>query len=144
MSDQKEMLWRGDRILQVPYTVQPFNKCDAFGFTVKEAFIVRDDFDEPCLPMQQQWFWSPGEAIAAIEMRDVICPAVRGPRWPTTVTHEYNQMTLYRRNFDLVYHALIKIKAALRSAAEFDDNPAKDIKSILELLQINVSERRSA
>lgn len=143
MSDQKEMLWRGDRIIQVDYTVQPFNKCDAFGFTVEKAFIVRDDMDEPCLPIAQQWFWSPSEAIAAIEMRDVIAPGLRGPKWPTTVAYEYNIMTLYRRNFDMVYRAIQQIRKAIKDASDFDENPAKEITNILNMLHQNMHERRA-
>lgn len=141
MSDQKEMQWRGERIVQVPYTVQPFNKADAFGFTVKEAYVVRDGLDEPCLPLSQQWFWSPGEAIAAIEMRDTLAPLIRGPKWPSTVMYEYNLMVTYRRNFHHVYDALVRIRKACDESRDFDENPRAEIEKILHALRQNIQPR---
>ena len=141
MTDQTEITWRGERIVQIDYKpIQPFSRDDAYGFTMQQAFVVRDDMDEPCLPISQQYFWSPAEAIAAIYMRDFIAPEVTGKRWPTTVMYEYNQMTLYRRNFHQVYHVLQQIKKVLADAKEWDENPTDKIRDMLNLLHQNCYE----
>jgi len=140
---QTEMKWRGERILQVDYT--PKNDIDCYGFKINQAFVVRDDFDDECLPTLQQWFWSPTDAIAAIEMRDLIAPEMKaGKRWPTTVAYEYNQMTLYRRNFDQVYLALNRIKKTIAECDQWGESANAKVKDILTLLHQNMHERRVA
>lgn len=131
----KEIEWRGRRIVQMPYN----KDLDSYGFTMPVAFRVLDEFDDNALPLAQTWFWSPAEAISAIEMCDSIAP---DKKWPTTAQYEYNYMMLYRRNHDAVYNALKKIRAVLDD--DLEDHPAKAIRRILDLLHQGMHERRTA
>lgn len=138
---QTEIPWRGYRIVQVDY--KPISEFENYGFTVNQVFKVLDDFDDNALPMPEQVFWSPNDAIHALYMAESIAPEIVGKRkWPTTVTFEYHQMLAYRTHFYYVYEALQNIKKAIRDAKEWDENPGKRITDILNLLHQVVHERR--
>lgn len=141
MSKQTEIPWRGQRIVQVDYTRT--SEFENYGFEVKQVFKVLDDFDDNVLPLSQQVFWSPGDAIQALYMVEEIAPGLVGQKkWATTVMYEYNQMIAYRTHFAYVYHALQDIKKILRDAKEWDENPSDKISARLGLLHQVVHERR--
>lgn len=123
------MMYRDHRIVHVDYAGP-----ECMGFKMPKAFKVMDEFDEPTLPLVQQTFWTPGDAVSAIHMSEVVAPGLKGPKWPTTVQYEYNIMLLYRANFDRVFHAIQKIKKAIRDAKDFDENPSEEITKILNSL----------
>lgn len=131
-----EMRWRGERIVQMPYDASG-NNLNGWGFKVTHAFQVLDDFDDHALPFVQQWFWTPGDAVAAIEARDLIAPLKISGKWPSTAQYEYNTMLVYRSCFYLVYESLQKIRLAIQNAKDFGDNPSADIEQILHLLHQN-------
>jgi hypothetical protein len=131
-----ELVWRGRRIVQIDYAGK---EIDCYGFKINQAFKVLDDLDDNALPLVQTWFWSPSDAIAAIEMVDSI---VKDKKWPTTAQFEYNYMNMYRRNHDVVYNALKRIREVLDD--DLEDEPCKRIRRILDVLHQNMHERRVA
>lgn len=133
-----EMQWRDRRIVQVDYKGP-----DCYGFKMHTAFEVRDEFDEPALPVVQHQFWSPADAIAAVECCDIVAPKMIGKKWPSTVQYEFNLMLLYRRNHDLVYDALRRIREAVQQARDFDENPSDAILGILNGLHATMDQRRA-
>ena len=139
---QTECTYRGLRIVRVenPSTGKLSNG-DSFGFDMPYAFRVLDELDCPALPTLQQLFWSPNDARNAIEMCEVMMADLRGSKWTTTKIHEFNQLLMYYRNFDLVYHYLMKVKKVCREAQEMDENPTKQLSDMLHLLHQNMFQR---
>ena len=123
-----ELPYRGRLIVQKPYKSQ----FDCMGFDVPVVYHVLDpDFGDNALPTLQDKWWSPLDAIQAINFCDLIMPDMKGPKWPTTAIHEYNIMLCYHRNFDHVFHTIQKIKKACRDSRDFDDNPRDEIERLL-------------
>lgn len=138
---QTEIKWRDRRVVQVDYTRN--NEFENYGFEVKQVFKVLDDFDDNALPISQQVFWSPSDAIMAIYAVDTITPQiVDKKRWPSTAMFEVNQMLAYRTHFHYVYEALKDIKRIIADAKEWDENPGDKIIARLGLLHQVVHERR--
>ncbi len=137
----KEITYRGYRIVQVD-APKELDKFECMGFTMPKAFQVLDDFDEPLL-IVPQYFWSPTDAIAAIEMVDTILPERKSKRWPTTAVYEYGLMWAHRRMFWFVYHTLNQIRNELKKAREWDENPTEKIEGLLTCMRVAVSENRA-
>lgn len=138
---QTEMRHRGYRIVQVdkPKHADTFT---SHGFEMAQAFEVLDDYDDPILPVPQ-YFWSPRDAIAAIEMVDTVFPDRKGSKWPTTAAHEYSLMQAYRRQFWFVFHVLKTVMPRiLRDAKQWDENPTAQLESELVKLHTNVYQER--
>lgn len=127
-----EIEYKGHRIVLVDY--DPVVHHPDLGLTPKQAFVVRDEMDEPSLPTSQQWFWSPRDAMAAIEVAESLVHLVKGKKWPSTVCFEYNQLVAHRQNFDLVYGVVLKVRQIVRdarsAAADFDDEVPDEIAQI--------------
>jgi hypothetical protein len=113
---------------------------DAAGFRVREGFVVRDDFDDAVLPPGLSWFYSPYDAIGAIEMRDLILPAIKESQPATTLTYEYNLMMQYRYKFPRVYAALNSLQVMCDEAATFGDDTlkAEDVRKLLHNLRVDI------
>ena len=116
---------------------------DKFGFAVDRGFVVLDSFDEHVFPAGVHWFYTPDDAVAAIEMLDSVLPTIKETQPATTHTHEYGVMRSYRREFWQVFLALVKIQQKVDEAAQFDENPADDIRTILHTLRQAVAQGRS-
>jgi hypothetical protein len=138
-----EVEYRGRRIVANAYT-GAFDKSDTMGFNVPVAFVVLDEFDDPALPLIQQWFWTPHDASAAIRFVDWVTPRIAKDKknWPTTIAYEYNMMVAYRRNFDEVYGAIKEIEKMCIDARDFDDDMTAAVLSRLQRLRQVVAEGR--
>lgn len=136
-----ECTHRGVRIVQ---TSDPrfVGQADCAGFKIDSGFVVRDEFDDFVLPVPMQWFYTPYDAIAAIEMRDTVLPTIKEATPATTLVYEYNLMWSFRQNYHYVHHALAKIQNALDDAAQFDENPARAIGDILHGLRQQIASAR--
>lgn len=139
-SNLGEMEWRGERIIHTD-DVRLVGGIVA-GFAIAQGFVVRDAFDEPTLPVSMQAFFTPWDAIAAIEMRDTVLPTIKEHTPTTTLVYEYNLMWAYRQNYWMVHHALQLIQNALDDAVAFDDNPARAVGDILHGLRQNIAQAR--
>jgi hypothetical protein len=115
---------------------------DKWGFTTDRGFVVLDSFDEHVFPAGVHWFYTPEDAVAAIEMLDTVLPTIKEAH-PSTHTYEYGVMRSYRREFWQVFLALVKIQHAVDEASQFDENPAVAIREILHTLRQNVAQGRS-
>lgn len=123
-----EIEYKGWRILQTDVDL------DCHGFRMPHLFKVVDEFDE-ALPVIQTAFWSPMDAMLAIDfVVDVYKDLRQGQKWPTTKTHEMNMAVAYRGNFINVYHALKKIRTIVDDCTEMGDDPSKPIIDVLDLL----------
>lgn len=132
-----EATYRGERIIQ---TRDPrwVGQADAFGFKLDCGFVVRDELDELVLPLPLQWFYTPYDAIAAIETIHSIVPE-QHPN--TTMLHEYHKMMNMRRHFWRVVVAIEKVRKTCEDARDFDENPAEAVISIINTLQQSMHER---
>lgn len=115
---------------------------DLAGFDITQGFVVLDEFDEPVLPPLMSWFYTPYDAIMAIEMRDVCMPDIKESQPATSFQYEYGLMWQYRQNFDQVYHALNRIQQACDDSVGFDENPRAEITKILHNLRQNIAQAR--
>ena len=109
---------------------------DVYGFKPTSGFIVRDEYGDHILPLPMQWFYTPYDAVAAIEMMEFAKP-------PTTPTFEYGLMQAYRRNWWMVFITLDKIKKLIVECKPMDENPADEIDGLLHLLRQNVAQSRA-
>lgn len=126
--EQTSLDYKGYVIEKIPY-VGTFDKYESRGFTIDYAFRVVDDFGDPTLPTSQQTFWSPSDAIAAIDLANTIAERVKKNirAWPTTTQHEFNRWVNYRRRFWRMCQALENIERLCNQAADFDENPGKEV-----------------
>jgi hypothetical protein len=115
---------------------------DLAGFSITQGFIVLDEFDEPVLPPAMSWFYTPYDAISAIEMREVAMPEIKANQPATSFQYEYTKMWQYRQNFDLVYLALNNIQAACDEGDSFGEDPCEKVKQILHTLRQSVGQQR--
>lgn len=115
---------------------------DLAGFDITQGFIVLDEFDDPVLPPLMSWFYTPYDAIMAIEMRDIAMPDIKASQPATSFQYEYGLMWQYRQNFDAVYHALNRIQAACDEGDSFGEDPSTQIKEILHTLRQRVAQAR--
>lgn len=134
----REREYRGQRIIQTRDTRFVGDK-DAWGFSLDVGFIVRDEFDDYVLPVPMHAFYSPHDAIDAIEMRDTILPTIKADQPATTLVYEYQLMWSYRVNFSHTYGALKQIEKACLDARDFDENPREKVLDILNLLRAAVA-----
>ncbi len=134
---QKEVQYRGYRIVAQEYTGAG-DKSDTMGFDVPVVYTVLDDFDEAALPLVQQWFWSPWDARNAIDFFEWVKTTIDKKKWPTTPAHEFNFMLAYRRKIPAVFQAVHDLKKILRDAADFDENPAQQVKERLVLMEAEI------
>jgi hypothetical protein len=116
---------------------------DKYGFTIERGFIVIDAFDEIVFPIGMHWFYTPDDAVAAIEMLDTILPGIKEDQAATTLLYEYGLMRQYRKEFWYTYGAVVDIQRALDKAKTFDENPAETISKRLHLLRQAVAQGRS-
>jgi hypothetical protein len=116
-------------------------QADCAGFKISEGFVVRDAFDEPVLPNVIPWFYSPWDAIAAIEMLDTVVPAIKEGEPATTLVYEYTLMWQYRQHFHQVYAALHSLQTLCDDAATFGDDTlqVKDVRAVLHNLRQRVA-----
>lgn len=115
---------------------------DLAGFNITQGFVVLDEFDDPVLPPLMSWFYTPYDAIVAIEMRDMVMPDIQKAQPATSFQYEYGLMWQYRQNFDLVYHALNRIQAACDEGDSFGEDPTTEIKNILHNLRQGIAQSR--
>ena len=128
--------WHRDH--EIIHTTDPrfIGTVDVYGFKPTSGFVVRDDMGDYVLPIGMQWFYTPYEAVAAIEMVEYAKP-------PTTPTFEYGLMQAYRRNWWMVFVAIDKILKLCVEARDFDDNPGEEIYKELHALRQNVARSRA-
>lgn len=129
----KEAPHRGFRIVQKKYD-GPTEGVDSFGFQVEFVYTVLDDFDDFALPLAPAYFWSPADAAAAIDFYLWAKTKFPQKKWATSPAHEYNMMTLLRRRIPEVYEALHDMRKIMLDAADFGDNPAKELKARMDML----------
>lgn len=108
---------------------------DIYGFKPTSGFIVRDDFGEYVMPIAMQWFYTPYDAVAAIEMLEYAKP-------PTTPLFEYTLMQAFRRNWWMVHTTMQKILKTCVECRDLDENPREEIYQLLHLLRQNVAQSR--
>lgn len=133
-----EMEYRDYRIIQTD-DEHLVGQLDAAGFRLREGFVVRDAFDEPVFPIGMSWFYTPYDAIAAIEMLDTILPAIKEDQPATALQFEYGTMWAYRRAFHFPYFAIIKLRGMVSAAAAFgDDLKTSEVNELLHALHQNV------
>lgn len=125
-----EIEYKGHRIVLVDY--DPVSHHPDLGLHPRQAFVVRDEMDEPSLPTSQQWFWAPRDAMAAIDVAESLIHMVKDRKWPSTVCFEYNQLVAYRQNFDLVYGVILKARQIVRDARESAKDFGEDVSSEIE------------
>jgi hypothetical protein len=134
-----EAPYRDVRIIQ---TRDPrwVGQADAFGFKLDCGFVIRDELDEIVYPSPAMaWFYTPYDAIAAIETVHTILP-MEHPR--STAAHEYNRMyEMRQQQFWRFYNAMQRIQKACEDARDFDDNPTEDVLGIIAALKQAVGER---
>lgn len=133
MNDQTEIEYKGERIVQNEYHNLHENT-ESFGFKVNRAYVVVDEFDDPSLPTNQQWFWSPLDAMHAIDLVHWAKKFFNFKRWPTTVAHEYNVLLNYKRHIALVYITVREVMELLKSADDGLDDEGDIIKQALNKL----------
>ena len=130
-----EVSFMGLRIVAQQYNGL-FDNSDTMGFRVPAAFAVIDDFDEPALPLVQQWHWSPWDARNAIWFcawyKEHIIP---GRRWKDSQSWKFCDLLEYRRKPHLPFAAVQDIKKIIAESADFDENPAKLITLRIEQLE---------
>lgn len=143
LSITHEFEYRGYRVVQTDDPAMLTAHPDKWGFVPSQAYVVINAFDEHVMPIGMHWFYTPDDAVAAIEMLDTILPQIKEGQAFTTLLHEYGVMRAYRREFAEVYRTLLNIKAKIDAARAFDDNPAEDIDKELHLLRQNVARGRS-
>lgn len=143
-SIKHETSYRGYRIVQTDDPAVVGSKFpDKHGFTIDVGFVVMDEFDEIVFPVGLHWFWTPEDAIAAIELLDTILPTIKEGTPATTLLYEYGVMRAYRREFWHAYHALADIQKMCDDAAAFGDDPREDIVKRLHFLRQQVAQGRS-
>lgn len=132
----KELNYRGERIVQIDFD----QTADIFyGFEVKHTYTVLDDFDEFSLPTVQHQFWTPHEAMAAVDVvKDAAKWVIDPKRWPSTAMFEYNVALRYRQRWGIVYATLLAIEAEVKSCEDFDENPSEAIKKLLADMRAKV------
>jgi hypothetical protein len=137
-----ELEYRGLRIIHTD-DKNLVGQEDAAGFTITSGFVVRDEFDEPVMPIGMSWFYTPYDAIAAIEMRDLVVPAIKETQPATTLTYEWNLMMQYRLKFPRVFAFLNSLQVACDEASTFGDDNIKalDIAKMLHVLRQDVAAR---
>lgn len=116
---------------------------DKWGFTTDRGYIVLDEFDDHVFPAGMHWFYTPDDAVSAIEMRDTILPTIKAGQPATTLLYEYGLMRTYRREFWLTYNAIQNIQRMCDNARDFDENPREEVLKELHLLRQNVAQGRS-
>jgi hypothetical protein len=116
---------------------------DKFGFAATSGFVVLDAFDEHVFPAGMHWFFTPEDAVSAIEMLDTILPGIKESQPCTTLLYEYSTMRQYRREFWITYNAIARMQAICDEAKRFDDNPVDEMQKCLSGLRAAVSQGRS-
>ena len=122
-----ETEYRGWRIVECDIDVE------SMGFRMTRTFRVLDEFDDP-MPINHGSFWSPADARQAIDFVEDVFKLMRGKKWPTSKTHEFNLAMAYRSQFVAVYETLQKIKKAAQDAQEMGDDPSADVLRLLDTL----------
>jgi len=127
-----EFEWRGYRIIHTTDKKLIGETKDRFGFPVTQGWIVRDCFDDNPIPPPTQWFYTPYDAIAAVEiveaMRENTTP------WTSFNAAYYGSMHL-RNHFWIVFSTLLSIEKLCRDAAKFDDNPGAAVLDRLHMMK---------
>lgn len=133
MKDKTEIEYNGERIVQNQYH-NLLDNMESFGFKVDRAYVVVDEFDEPSLPTVQQWFWSPIDAMHAIDLSRWAKKFFNFKKWPTTVAHEYNNLLAYKRHIALVYITIREVVELLKSAGDGLEDDSDIIRQALNKL----------
>lgn len=131
---QNDYEYKGLSIVQNDYHNLHGN-IDTFGFTVNQAYVVTDEMGDPGLPTIQQWFWSPYDAIVAIDLSEYFKARVPQKKWPTTVAHEFNIALCFRKKFGLTYIALREIEEACKDADSMGEDAGPAVLKILDSLK---------
>lgn len=128
------MIYRGYEIIHTndPRLVGDKN---CAGFNITSGFIVRDDMGDTVLPNLLAWFYTPFDAIAAIQIMDMLPDLQDGGRWPTTILYEYNKQYAQRRDFVMAFHTFHKIKKLCAQSVEFDENPRDEIGQLIHAFE---------
>jgi hypothetical protein len=126
------------RDCEIIHTTDPrfIGNIDVYGFKPTSGFIVRDDMGDYVLPLPMQWFYTPYEAVAAIEMMEYAKP-------PSSPIFEYGIMQAYRRNWWMVFTTIEKILKTCVECRDLDENPREEIYDMLHLLRQNVASSRA-
>lgn len=117
---QTEIQYKGERIVQNHYNAQ-HESIENMGFPVNRAYVVMDEFDEPSLPIIEQWFWSPIDAMQAIDLCKWAEKFFNFKKWPTTIAHEYHVLMAYKRHIAQVYITIRDVRKILDSNDGLED-----------------------
>jgi hypothetical protein len=116
---------------------------DQWGFTTDRGYVVLDAFDEHVFPAGMHWFYTPDDAVNAIEMLDTILPTIQKGTPATTLLYEYGVMRAYRREFWITYNALARMQNILDDAVAFGDDATATLVTELHALRQAVAQGRS-
>lgn len=119
-------------------------QADAVGFRIREGFVVRDAFGDPVFPIGMSWFYTPYDAISAVEMLDTILPQIKEGQPATSLQYEWGLLWQHRLRFHLVYATLVGLRAMCDEATTFGDDTIKvsDLSDKLHLLRQSVAQAR--
>lgn len=138
-----EFVYRGRRVIHT--TDKRFiHGAKTWGIQMPSGFVVRDDFDDYCLPVGEDVFFTPHEAIAAIEMMDVILPTIREGQFKKaeSLEYAYREMRVHYRCYHAVHEAIKEIENTVFAAHKRDMNPTKDILKSLNTLRMYINNNR--
>ena len=114
-----EFVHRDYRIIHTTDPKEIGQTKDSYGFPVTQGWIIRDSFDENPVPAPTTWFYTPFDAVAAVEIID----AMRADHSPfPSFNAAYYGAAQLRVHFWLVFAALRSIEARCREALPFDED----------------------
>lgn len=124
---QTETTYRGLIIRQVKNFDE--NALGCLGFSINTTYQVVDDFDDLAIPgLLQQTFWSPYEAMVAIDYAVDLMPGVnRNDKYATAIAYEFNRLLTMRRNIVPLAIAIAELKEKADDANELDDTMPIDV-----------------
>jgi len=137
MGKTTEFEYKGYIIRQVEY-VPTIERVESFGMKVDSAYRVLDDItEEDALPFLQKWFWTPAEAISAVDLH-LYLKSLGKRLAPSTAIFEYNQALRYRWRWGSCFVALMKIEKAIEGAAVLGEDPTEEVQEILRTMKAEV------
>lgn len=134
-----EFTYRGYRVIQTTDPAIIRQSPDEYGFVPSCGFIVRDEFDENPFPVAFAWFYTPHDAIAAIEVLDTVLPSLAERVPQPTFTSTFMEMWRWRKDFWCVFAMVIAIENQAKEELALDDDP----KSFAEAVRSRIHTFRS-
>lgn len=127
--------YKGFEVVKVPHRGS-FDNYESFGFPVEWSYTVLDDMGEATLPLIQNSFWTPADAVQAIDAALWLQERVslRYSDWKASTAYEYNRMMAHRRRFFCVYKALRDIEDVCKESADLDENPRDAVLALINQL----------